>query len=99
MRVFPLIGLLIVVACASQQQPGTTTPGTPNMAAFRGPNKSAAEFVGDHLSCANAAAPTQNYNMYNQCMLVFRSNQMIHLLPIQAEASHGFELNSSESCV
>jgi hypothetical protein len=69
MRVFPLIGLLMLAACASQQQSGTTSSGAPNMAAFRGPNKSAAEFVGDHLSCANAAAPTQNYNMYNQCML------------------------------
>jgi TPR repeat protein len=39
------------------------------MTAIRGPNKSAAEFVGDHLSCYNAAAPTKNYDMYAQCML------------------------------
>jgi hypothetical protein len=68
MRVLPLIGLLMLSACVPQQQPGTTSSGNPSMAAFRGPDKSAAEFVGDHLFCANAAAPN-NYNLYNQCML------------------------------
>jgi hypothetical protein len=69
MRVFPLIGLVILAACASQQQPDTTSSATASMIAIRGPNKSAAEFVGDHLSCYNAAAPTKNYNMYAQCMI------------------------------
>jgi hypothetical protein len=50
MRVLPLIGLLVLSACVPQQQPGTTSSDTPSMAAFRGPNKSAAEFVGDHFS-------------------------------------------------
>jgi hypothetical protein len=84
MRVLPLIGLLMLAACVPQQQPGTTSSGTPNMAAFRGPNKSAAEFVGDHLSCVNAAAPTQNYNMYNQCMLAHG-----HIISTQVAAAAG----------
>src|SRR5580704_14073662 len=66
-RALPLIGLLVLAACASQQQQRTIP--YPDVQAWAGPNKAQEQGEYDEQVCMNAYYNyNYNDNVYVQCM-------------------------------